>query len=100
MPPFMTKLVLFFAIAVSTAVLAQAPNGTVPRDSAEKYAAHGAQESASIGASLIKPTEVKKQFSTDLDSCCVAVEAAIQARNLSPANFSAMPSLTVPGTRM
>lgn len=56
---------------------AQGPKGTVPRASADKYAAHAEQDGNSIGATALKPAQVKKAFSTDLEACCVAVEVAL-----------------------
>ena len=58
----------------------EAPRGTVPRDSAQKYPAHFEQEGTAIGARLVKPAQAKKEFSTDIDACCVAVEVAIYPR--------------------
>lgn len=65
-------------LCVCWAILpAQGPTGTVPRASAEKYAAHAEQDGNSIGVTALKPSQVKKAFSTDLNSCCVTVEVAL-----------------------
>jgi hypothetical protein len=58
----------------------EGPRGTVPRDSADKYPAHLEQEGTPIGARLVKPSQAKKEFSTDINACCVAVEVAIYPR--------------------
>jgi hypothetical protein len=64
----------------ATVVLAQGPRGTVPLDSAEKYPAHASQDGNSVGATLLTPSQAKKEFSSDLNRCCVAVEVALFPR--------------------
>jgi len=51
--------------------------GTVPRSAADKYAAHAEAGGAAIGATLLKPKEVRKAFTTDLSHCCLVVEVAL-----------------------
>lgn len=63
---------LFLSFAV-----AQAPKGTVPKAAADRYSAHAEQDGNSIGATMLKPSQVRKAFSTDLEACCVAVEVAL-----------------------
>ena len=58
----------------------EGPKGTVPRDSAAKYPAHVQQEGTAVGARLLKPSQAKKEFSTDINACCVAVEVALYPR--------------------
>ncbi|HET9183714.1 MAG TPA: hypothetical protein VFP59_16405 [Candidatus Angelobacter sp.] len=70
-------VLLLLAVA---AFSGEGPRGTVPRASAEKYPAHFEQEGTAIGARLVKPSQAKKEFSTDIDHCCVAVEVAIYPR--------------------
>ena len=75
--PFLMMSVLLPLAAI---VFAQGPRGTVPRTSAENYAAHAGQDGNSIGATLLSSSQIKKQFSTDLNHCCLAVEVAIYPR--------------------
>jgi hypothetical protein len=66
------------ALAILTLpLMADTPKGTVPRSMASKYSAHTEAGGALIGASLLKPQEVHKVFSTDLSRCCVVVEVAL-----------------------
>jgi|SRR6185312_5860091 len=72
----MVRWLMLLGICCAT-LAAQEPGGTVPRASADKYPAHAEQDGNSIGAVALKPSQVKKTFSTDLDACCVAVEVAL-----------------------
>ncbi len=58
-------------------LMAQGPQGTVPRGSAMEYQAHAEANGAAIGARLLTPKEVHGNFSTDLNNCCMVVEVAI-----------------------
>ena len=64
----------------ATAFSGEGPRGTVPRDSAAKYPAHFEQQGSAIGARLVKPSQAKKEFATDINACCVAVEVALYPR--------------------
>lgn len=63
-----------------TAFSGEGPRGTVPRTSAERYPAHVQQQGSSIGARLLSKAQAQKEFSTDVDRCCVAVEVAVYPR--------------------
>ena len=66
------------AVVVGTASLvAAAPKGTVPRSSAEKYALHAVRDGFSIGVVTPTPEQVRKQFVSDVNHCCVVVEVAL-----------------------
>ena len=67
-------------IIAAAAYSGEGPRGTVPRDSAEKYPAHLDQQGTAIGARLVKPSQAKKEFATDVNACCVAVEVALYPR--------------------
>ena len=54
-----------------------APKGTVPRSSAAEYPVHAQQDGIDVGARLLKPSEVRKTFVSDLNRCCVVVELAV-----------------------
>lgn len=70
-------ILLLFAIA---AFSGEGPRGTVPRESADKYPTHIQQDGVSVGARLLSPSQAQKEFSTDVDRCCVAVEVAMYPR--------------------
>jgi len=70
-------VLLLFAI---TSFSGEGPRGTVPRESADKYPAHTQQDGVSLGARLLSPSQAQKEFSTDVDRCCVAVEVAMYPR--------------------
>ncbi len=58
-------------------LIADAPRGTVPRSTAEKYSAHAEVGGAAIGATLLTAKEVHKAFTTDLTRCCRVIEVAL-----------------------
>src|SRR5215475_9147187 len=64
-------LVLIASLAVA------APRGTVPRSSADKYALHAVRNRFSIGVVAVSPEQVRKQFVSDVNRCCVVVEVAL-----------------------
>ncbi len=54
------------------------PKGTVPRSAASQYPAHAEQSGTfSLGAKLLKTSEVRKTFVSDLNRCCIVIELAI-----------------------
>jgi hypothetical protein len=71
------KKLLPVVFVFAATLLADAPRGTVPRASAEKYAAHAEQNGNSLGARLLSVKEAHKEFATDVDQCCMVVEVAI-----------------------
>jgi hypothetical protein len=77
MPKAGLAALLLFSVA---AFSGEGPQGTVPRASAEKYPAHVEQDGSAIGARLLKPSESQKEFASDIDRCCVAVEVALYPR--------------------
>jgi hypothetical protein len=54
-----------------------APKGTVPRSSAERYAVHANQNGVGIGLIALTGEQVRKQFVSDVNRCCVVVEIAL-----------------------
>jgi hypothetical protein len=58
----------------------EGPRGTVPRASAERYPAHMQQEGTALGARLLSKEQAQKEFSSDVERCCVAVEVAVYPR--------------------
>lgn len=56
---------------------AAGPKGTVPRSEASRYPAHGGRGGVWLGAVLLPPEQVKRNFVSDLNRCCVVVEVAI-----------------------
>jgi hypothetical protein len=51
--------------------------GTAPRRSPEKYHAHAEFEGVSIGAELLTPKEVSKEFAANVNHCCLVVRVAL-----------------------
>lgn len=78
--PARTSRVVLMILIAAAGMSAQGPRGTVPRESADKYQAHAVQDGTSMGATLLKPSQVKKAFSSDLNHCCIAVEVALFPR--------------------
>jgi hypothetical protein len=77
MPQTGLTALLLFSLA---AFCGEGPQGTVPRASAEKYPAHVEQDGSAIGARLLKPSQSQKEFASDIDRCCAAVEVALYPR--------------------
>jgi hypothetical protein len=73
----------WLVIALFAAIFAWAQQGTAPRASAEKYAAHAENSGARMGAARLTSGQVTKAFSLnklsarDLDENCVVVEVAL-----------------------
>jgi hypothetical protein len=82
MTPTLSKTLFVLSVFLLAAanVFAQGPRGTVPRTKVEHYAVHAVRDGNSIGATLLTPSKVKQEFSTDLDDCCLTVEVAIYPR--------------------
>ncbi|HXN72111.1 MAG TPA: hypothetical protein VN861_06120 [Candidatus Acidoferrales bacterium] len=75
--------------AQDTADSSSKHSATVPRSSAEKYHAHAAQAGVSVGAELLTPKEVSKEFSAaDLNRCCLVVQVALYPDKDEPLNIS------------
>jgi hypothetical protein len=64
-------------VIVGGVALAQGPHGTVPLASAAKYNAHAENNGMAIGATLLNRSQIRKTFSSDLESCCKVVEVAL-----------------------
>jgi hypothetical protein len=75
-----TRYVLSMILVLAVGMSARGPHGTVPRESADKYATHAAQDGNSVGAILLTPSQAKKEFSSDLNRCCITVEVALFPR--------------------
>lgn len=71
---------LVLLLSAGAAFSGEGPRGTVPRGSADKYPTHMQQDGLSVGARLLSPAQAQKEFSTDVDRCCVAVEVAMYPR--------------------
>ena len=56
---------------------AEAPKGTVPRATANRYPAHAQQSGVGIGVTLLTADQVRKAFASDVNKCCVVVEVAL-----------------------
>jgi hypothetical protein len=74
-------------------------SGTAPRSSADKYRAQATQSGVRIGAELLTPREVSKEFAADMNGCCLVVHVALypekdELLNVSPDDFT----LTVEAT--
>lgn len=56
---------------------AQAPKGTVPRATADRYPAHTEQGGVGIGVIRLTRDEVHNAFASDVNKCCIVVEVAL-----------------------
>lgn len=67
------------AVAALLAVVAVAASqtGIAARQSVSAYAAHGEVDGVAVGARLLKPSEVKRTFVTDVSRCCLVVEVGL-----------------------
>jgi hypothetical protein len=72
------KMIKWFVVLFcGTALASNAPRGTVPRATADKYDAHAERSGVGIGANVLSANEAHKAFSTDVDRCCMVVEVAL-----------------------
>jgi hypothetical protein len=72
------KMIRWFVVLLcATALASNAPRGTVPRATPDKYDAHAEQNGLGIGATMLSANEAHKALSTDVDRCCMVVEVAL-----------------------
>jgi hypothetical protein len=77
---FLLSAFLSLGILIFSAGSLRAQNthgGTAPRTSADKYRAHAERDGLSVGAELLAPKEVSKEFVTNLNRCCLVVRVAV-----------------------
>lgn len=90
----MKSLLGFVLLALVTCpLLASDPVGTVPRNTAAEYPAHAKVNGVAMGARVLTEKQVHKDFSTNLNDCCLVVEVAIypatgKSLNVSLNNFN------------
>jgi hypothetical protein len=65
------------ALLCLTAMAVDAPKGTVPRETADKYPAHAEQNGVAIGVKLLIADQARHAFTTDVNRCCMVVEVAL-----------------------
>jgi hypothetical protein len=68
---------LAVALMCVVSLSAEAPRGTVPRATADRYPSHATQSGATIGVTLLTPDQVRKAFASDVNRCCLVVEVAL-----------------------
>lgn len=90
--PSVLLMILAFAALPSRAqekdTSAKGRRGTAPRSSADKYQAHARHEGVSIGAELLTPKEVSKEFAAEVNRCCLVVQVALYPKSDEPLNVS------------
>jgi len=83
------KMIKWFVVLLCASALASnAPRGTVPRATADKYDSHAEKNGVGIGATMLSANEAHKAFSTDVDRCCMVVEVALYPAKDSLAEVS------------
>jgi len=74
----MSRKIGWAAVVVCVASLATAgPKGTVPRSSADRYAAHTVWDGVGIGVVVLSSERARKEFVSDVNRCCVVAEVAL-----------------------
>jgi hypothetical protein len=68
---------LIAGLICATAVASDAPQGTVPRASADKYTAHAEREGITVGAVMLTSKQARVAFSSEVNRCCLVVEVAL-----------------------
>jgi hypothetical protein len=71
------KTCLALALMCVVSLSAEAPKGTVPRATADRYPAHTEQSGVGVGVTLLTADQVRKAFASDVNKCCVVVEVAL-----------------------
>lgn len=93
------KFSLAVLLLAAGVVLAAGHKGTVPRADASRYAAHAAQDGATIGAELLSAERVKRAFVSEVNNCCLVVEVAVYPEKGSSLEIALDDfTLRVPGT--
>ena len=67
---------LVAGLACVAVIAFAAPKGTVACSTALKYPAHAELDGVAMGAALLTSQEARSNFVSDLNHCCLVVEAA------------------------
>ena len=74
----MSRKLGWAALVVGMSSLVTAgPKGTVPRSSAERYAAHSVRDGVGIGVVVLSAEQARKEFVSEVNRCCVVAEIAL-----------------------
>jgi hypothetical protein len=87
---FMAHRLGFVLSLIAAASLCSAsPRGTAPRASADRYPGNAQHDGVSVGTKFVTAEEVRKNFVTDVNACCLVVEVAIYPQKDTPLNIDA-----------
>jgi len=82
------KLCAAMILASVTFLLADGPKGTEPRPAATGYTAHTEVNGIAVGATLLSADQVRRNFASDVNRCCMVVEVAFYPLKDKPLNVS------------
>lgn len=84
----MNKFIVALAVFCFFSSALAGPKGTVPRLAPTQYPVSAQRDGFSIGAKLLSRKEARKNFVSDVNSCCIAVEIAVYPDKDKPLNIS------------
>src|SRR5271170_3553564 len=82
------KLCVAIILASATFLVADGPKGTEPRPAAAGYSAHTEINGIAVGASRLSADQARRNFSSDVNRCCLVVEVAFYPPKDKPLNVS------------
>jgi hypothetical protein len=68
---------LAVALMCVVSLSAEAPRGTVPRATPDRYPSHMEQSGVGIGVTLLTQDQARHAFASDVNRCCLIVEVAL-----------------------
>jgi hypothetical protein len=83
-----TALVAGVALLFAAFLRADGPKGTIPLPKATLYSTHSEMNGAAVGATLLTADQVRDNFASNVDGCCVVVEIALYPSVSKPLNVS------------
>jgi hypothetical protein len=83
------RLGFALSLIAAASLCSASPRGTAPRASADRYPGNAQHDGVSVGAKFVTAEEVRKNFVTDVNACCLVVEVAIYPQKDTPLNIDA-----------
>jgi hypothetical protein len=68
---------LAVALICGVSLSAEAPRGTVPRATANRYPSHFEQSGVGVGVTVLTSDQIRHAFASDVNRCCLVVEVAL-----------------------
>jgi hypothetical protein len=82
------RIALAVVLVCGMSLASGGPKGTAPRAYPGNYPAHTERDGVGIGAMLVSQDQVRKNFASDVNRCCLVVEVAIYPGKDKPLEVS------------